>query len=977
MGWSAKGENSGGQGVTPSRGFAMVGREDELVLVCGALASPPAVVLVDGEAGVGKSRLVFEAGRQLSHSGLRVLTGLCHRLREPLPFGPVLDALRLVGPWLPEPKQLASQAGALGVLLPDLAGRLPDAPAVPEDPRAARFQLVGAVRAILDALGPVVLVVEDVHWADEATRDLLLFLARDLPRRAGLLLTYRREDLPDRDAVLGSAYRRPVGTGGAEVHLGPLTRAEVDELAGKVLGSRGNPTLGRALFERSGGLPLVVEEDLITLTEPAHRARLLTTDGSTLASTGGEAAMLARAGVPRGLHEAVTARMHGLGPQATAIVQAAAVLAVPAARALLGAVASLGPVQTDEALIEVLDAMVLSEPAAARYGFRHALAQQAVYRAIPGPRREDLHQHAVKVLSAQSPPPLVQIAYHTRALGDTEVWLERAEQAADQAIALGDQGTAAVLLREILDQPNLQVELRTRAALALARFAVFSTESSASIATLRRILSDPHLPTKVRGEVRLTLGLLMTNNALDARGGYRAVERSVRELEGARPELLLRAMVALATGSETYAEGQQWMRRAEAAANDSPDQVARAAVRASSLTLMALHGDPAVWESVRDLPRSSKDPAVLRQVARALYNVGSSAFELGCDARVPDLLEEAMELSRQAGYLGLVAMGGDCMLALDLRAGRWSRLDERASALAAEFPEMATVVRGAEQLHGSLAAARGQWTRALEHLGRAADMVKNSDGTGLNDVLRIAADTARIYLSLDKPQAAYTAIAPPVERLRRTGRWARVDDVLAVAVQAALATGHEADARQLLSEAEHGLNGLDAPGATADLHLARGILQLHEGDSKSAADDFDRARIMYNAIGRPHQTARAIEHTAAAHQTQQPLLAADELTQAAEIYTRLGAPADAARCQRAQRQLGLTRPQPRGRRGYGTELSPRETEVARQLADGATNQDIAHALSLSPRTVEHHVTNVLKKLHTTRTQLQKSGFHVP
>jgi DNA-binding NarL/FixJ family response regulator len=73
----------------------------------------------------------------------------------------------------------------------------------------------------------------------------------------------------------------------------------------------------------------------------------------------------------------------------------------------------------------------------------------------------------------------------------------------------------------------------------------------------------------------------------------------------------------------------------------------------------------------------------------------------------------------------------------------------------------------------------------------------------------------------------------------------------------------------------------------------------------------------------------------------------------------------------------LTRPNPRGRRGYGTELSPREAEVARLLADSATNHDIAHALALSQRTVEHHVANVLKKLATTRTELQKSGYHSP
>src|SRR6185312_4718176 len=110
------------------RGFALVGRGDELALACAALTRPPAAVLVEGEAGVGKSRLVFEVGRRLSEGGARVLSGFCHRLREPLAFGPVLDALRGVADLLPEPARLGAQAGALAPLLPDLADRLPQPP---------------------------------------------------------------------------------------------------------------------------------------------------------------------------------------------------------------------------------------------------------------------------------------------------------------------------------------------------------------------------------------------------------------------------------------------------------------------------------------------------------------------------------------------------------------------------------------------------------------------------------------------------------------------------------------------------------------------------------------------------------------------------------------------------------------------------------------------------------------------------------
>lgn len=111
------------------------------------------------------------------------------------------------------------------------------------------------MRAVLDALGPLVLVVEDLHWADDATRDLLWLLARDLPRQTALLLTYRAEDLPASTPVLGAAFRPPAGTTSTELHLGALTEAQTRELAVAALGGRATGALCRQLYERSAGLP--------------------------------------------------------------------------------------------------------------------------------------------------------------------------------------------------------------------------------------------------------------------------------------------------------------------------------------------------------------------------------------------------------------------------------------------------------------------------------------------------------------------------------------------------------------------------------------------------------------------------------------------------------------------------------------------------------------------------------------------------
>ncbi|OKI16356.1 hypothetical protein A6A07_09930 [Streptomyces sp. CB03911] len=953
----------GPEGVGTGRGFALVGRRRELELLLAALDVPPAVVLVEGEAGVGKSRLVQEATAALTGRGVRVVTGLCHPLREPLPFGPVLDALGGTADWLPPPERLNPQAGALAPLLPGLAERLPPPPAPPEDPRAGRFQLMGAVRSVLDVVGPLVLVVEDLHWADEATRELLLLLARDLPNRLGLVLTYRREDLPAATPVLGVPYRRPPGTGGAEIHLGTLTEDDVQDLTAAVLGSRASTALGRTLFERSAGLPLVVEEDLLTLTDRTHHNQPRPDRPS-----GNDVSALAEAAVPRGLREAVTARMASLSEPAAQVVEAAAVLAVPASQHLLTEVTGLDPRQAGPALTEALRAAVLRESAPGHYGFRHALAQQAVYQDIPGPHRHDLHRQAVRILWTTPSPPLVQIAHHTRALGDTAAWLRQAEAAADQATALGDEGTATTLLHDILAEPRLEPDLRTRSALALSRIAVHAVDHTTSATALRRILSDPQLPTAARGEIRLTLGLLMVNQAGDVVAGERELQRAIEEL-ATRPELAARAMVALAASPKrSPQEVRQWMERAENAVRDSANRAARAAVHATLLSLMARVTDPQVWELVDQLPRDDPDPEVLRQSARALFNVGTYALATGHDQRADTLLHESLDLARRLGTTRILepySVGQ--LLWLDWEAGRWERLEADHAALLAQAPDNVAILIQTCVDRGYLAAARGHWTRALDQLREAAHLAETAFEP--EEAMRAAAGIAQVHLARDLPQDAWAVVLPALDTMRRTFAWNRSSDLLTAAVQAALICGHHQVARDLVGEAEQALEGLDAPAARAALDLAHGLLLGYEGDATASADHFDHARRALTAIGRPYDAARALEHHARALVPTDPHTAADHLTAANTTFTALGATADAARCQQALRELGLHRPTPRGRRSYGEQLSPRETQVAQLLATGATNNDIAGALAISPRTVEQHVASTLRKLRTTRDNL--------
>ncbi|WP_354637595.1 ATP-binding protein [Kitasatospora camelliae] len=935
---------------SPGGDLPFVGRQRDLDLLLAAVRHPPAVVLVEGEAGIGKSRLVREAAHVLSGEGGPVLIGFCHPLREPLPYGPVVDALRKAGDRLPT-AGVPPTTGALAPLLPDLAGRLPPPPEPARDPHLERQRLVQAVRSFLAVLGPAVLVVEDLHWVDEATRDLLLMLARDLPEKLALVLTYRAEDLAPGIPVLGSAYRHPPGVSGTTLRLGALGEEDIRDLATATLGHHATRALGRALYQRSEGLPLVVEEDLITLREQGRQRGYQ-----------GAEERLHRADAPAGLREAVTERLVTLSPAGVAVVDAAAVLAVPVPEALLAAVAGLDPDEGAEGIIEAVAASVLRETDEGRYAFRHVLAQQVAYRNVPGPRRRRLHQRAIDELRAGHPVPLVQVAHHTLALGDRQAWLRAAEAAADQAVAVGDTGTAATLLRQILAEPHLD-ELRSRAALALARIAALGSDYTANAAMLRRILSEQRLPEATRGEIRLGLGLLLVTHAGD-RAGFREIEQAADEL-ASRPERAARAMIALAMNEWDGAveQSEKWMTRAEAAVRDSPDDGIRAAVRATRITLMAKEGDPAVWELLEQLPWESEDQAVVQQIARAVHNAGAYTAELGQDTRARRLLAGNQERADRSGIPYLEVYGRSVLLGLDYLGGHWDGLEGRLAALAEEYPDLDLVGVERALLLGGLAAAQGRSSQAFEHFRAAAAYGERHSEVSV--AFRSAAGLVGLWLAAGRAEEAAATAGPAVALLRETEAWPRSAGLLPAAVEAALAVGDRSGAERLADEAEHGLSGRETPAGDAELHLARGLL-LRDAAPEEAVRHFTRARQGWQEIGRPYETARADERLGRIEAALRPGAEPRHLLDALETYTRLGASADVVRCRHRLSGLGTDRPAPPGRRGYGDRLSPREREVAEYLARGATNQEIATALFLSPRTVEQHVARVLRKLGTRR-----------
>lgn len=836
---------------------------------------------------------------------------------------------------------------------------------------------------------PALLLVDDVHRADEDELRRLRRVLEGMEPGSAAAVTYRPEELPVPGMPLGgSAMTYPFRLTVLGDRLAPWDEERVRRAAADVLGESCTAEVVSALRERTGGVPRAVVDLLAMLREQRP--------GFT-----GTAAEVAAAGVPARLAELVLSRTYAVSSAHRPLVWAAAVLDGPAARDELIGVSGLGAVPGSDALLRALASAALAELGEGRYGFAVPLAAGAVRDTVPGPVRQDLHRRAAGVLSRRQPVPWAAVSAHHRAAGEYRGWLRAVEKAAESASASGRHQEAITLLERTLATPGIPPQARARLAPLLARNAVTGLRSDQTVEVLAQIVQDADLPPAVRGELRLDLGLMLSNQMGRFAEGWRVLEVAAAELREVRSVLAARAMAALVT---PYWPGASldvhrgWLIKAAAAADDSGDDAMRTAVLANHVGLAMSWADPEAWDLVERLPVQSTDPACARQAARGLCNAADSAVWLGFYRRVDGLLAEGRELATRSGAPYTEHSASGTRLLQEWWTGQWLGLAKRCEDFVADTADMPFLASDAYVVRGLLAVAQGDWGEARAWLSQRGTFGTENlpvplGATAAGAVIRLTLARQEVADAAEQARAAWTVVA-------EKGVWPWAAELAPWAVEALARAGDTDTAHAMVRDFAQGLGDADAPAARAALAWSRAVLAENEALAEgrpdrlpAAAETYRKAAAAYAALPRPYSEALTTEcaarcvlaadtvggeapaHSAdpagpkalaaSASPADERATAASaiaELESCAQHFTDLGAVWDATRARALLRTRQPARKgRPPGRPSHSDQLSPREAEVAQLASSGLTNREIAATLHLSPRTVEQHIAGAMRK----------------
>jgi DNA-binding CsgD family transcriptional regulator len=947
---------------------ALVGRTAELermrALLADAEAGQPVVLLVSGDAGVGKTRLLTELAREAAGRGFAVLSGRCAELAETVPYLPLADALRGAAGG-PLAEALATRP-VLARLLPDreitrVAGDLPG---------TAQQQLFGAVLGMLTELAeasPVLLVLEDLHWADRSTRDLITFLSRVLRHeRIALVLSYRTDDMhrghPLRP-VVGELLRLPSVTA---VEVGPLEPGSMAVYLTRLAEGRQDAAAIDRVIERAEGNAYFAEELLAA------------------SSAGNE--------LPTGLADLLVARTVDLSAAAQQVLRAAAVTGRRIDDDLIMRASGLPAADYEAAVREAVERQLLVPDGITGLIFRHALLREAIYNDLLPGERTRLHARLAELLSERlAQGTAAELALHSLASHDIPGAFAASVQAGQEAWQLAAPAEAhrhfdqALSLWDRVPEPaKLSGMSRGKLAFKSALSAADMGQVTMAIKQLRRLVeflpaqSEPDLILLCRAQERLGYFLLDVDEDAEAQ----AVASAAVDVLPPEPPTWERAR-ALATHARTllsFADAGPARARA-IEAETAAKQAAAPWLQADALATLSTLSERA---GLMDDAKSTG--------ARAL-ELASSSDMAGVELRVRTLLARMLlesgdlDESSQVAHLGvaLAARAGLSMApyGLDLQYlhylahyndGDW----DHAQQIADGFPVRVTsisearlsamalfidVARGSAQV-----AERRAWLEPYLAMDLLAEYI--ADGLFAEDAYW-AGDLAGALAAAQATIGAATAwggeeYSAQVIRPAAVGIAALADQARQARAAGQPADALVAEARALADIARQGADsrhraagaiGVDGRGwlARAEAELRRAAGENDPQNWQTVVDTFGPGFVYETAKSRwrlAEALAESGSREEAQRQWQLAVAAADDLgaTRLRAALGDLGRRARLGSSSRAVQNSPLS------------VLTSRESEVLRTLAGGRSNKEIAAELFISDKTVSVHVSNILAKL---------------
>ncbi|MFU8854840.1 LuxR C-terminal-related transcriptional regulator [Micromonospora sp. SL1-18] len=950
----------------PAKTPPLVGRDDAISRVTSALTRGSALVTVEGEAGIGKTRLLREALAMLANRASppdRVLIATCPPVPEPAPLGAVVAGIRRLAPNA-DTHGLSALGGALRPLFPEWSQDLPPALEPLDDSSAVRHVLFRALSELVDRLRVTILVLEDVHWADTATLEWLLTLCADEPageRDLSIVVSFRPWDVPAGSLLPRLTARTPAGMSRLRIALQPLDIEQIRQLVASMYATdQVSEQFAGFLYGATDGIPLVVEEYLLLLEDR---------DDITREDDHWTRRVLTELDVPASVRESVLERVHRLDRDTQRLLEAASILMDPADEPLLATVADLDESAARSGVARALASGLLCERSAGRFTFRHVLDAQAISGAMPVSERRRMHERAARALRRKDHPPMARLAHHFREAGDDDQWCGYAEASAELALESGDDRTAVETLLQVMNAAEHPISRRVRLARQLGQAAFFGAAALGDLAehvvdVLRRVLDSGEIAQADRGELRLLLGRMLW--AIGERSAsFEQWESAVPDL-GHRPDLAIRAMANMVPPlipDWPVSRHRHWLDRA----GELLDQVAtkdRRAFLDMRMTALLLLGEEAGWEALGDLPRSAPTQAGERDLANTRVNAVWAMLAWGRFDGAREQLAvcrrhiEATDSSRLT-HLALAVQAR-----LDWYVGNWSGLDASVAELAGREDTDAESKLHARQVRGLLKLAAGGRSAAQRELHEVA-LEQTRLGVMEPEAVAVPAALARLHLADGDSAQALSNTSPVVHLIARKGVWLWITDIAPVHVDALLGTAKGDDVDDFVAAFAHEVAGRNLPAPAAALVTCQAIVALAAGDPRRAAGLFADAARRWAALPRPYDELLSRERQGRA------LLAAGERAGALELLVDtqqrlhdLGARWDADRVAHVVRDHGgeVARAWRGGRRGYGDRLSPRELDVVGLVARGMTNRQAAEALFLSPRTVEAHVKSAMRKL---------------